>query len=97
MVAQGYINLSHISSEYNVADVLSKNWSFKACYKNLIKPLLSYHGDGSHYDVVNIDNLLDEGIDIEFEFNIQEFHDNDLKIVFEGSETINTKPPVVYE
>ena len=96
MVAQGYINLSHIPSEYNVTDVLSKNWGLKTCYKNLIKPLLSYHSNGSHYDVVNIDKLLDEGLDIEFEFNIQEFHDNDLKIVFEGSETININLSVVY-
>ena len=44
-----------------------------------------------------LNKLLDEGLDIEFEFNIQEFHDNDLKIVFEGSETINTNPPVVYK
>ena len=97
MVAQGYINLSHIASEYNVADVLSKNWGFKSCYKNLIKLFLSYHGNGSHYDTFGINKLLDAGLDIEFEFNIQEFHDNDLKIVFEGSETINTNPPIIYK
>ena len=80
-----------------MADILSKNCGFKSCYKNLIKPLLSYHGNGSHYNTVDIDKLLDEGLGIEFEFNIQEFHDNDLKIVFEGNETINTNTLVVYE
>ena len=64
MVAQGYISLSHIASEYNVVNVFSKNWGFKSCYENLIKPLLSYHGDGSHYDKFDINKLLDAGLDV---------------------------------
>ena len=71
MVAQGFINLSHIPSEHNLADVLSKHWSFQACYENLIKPLLSYHGDGDDYDTIDVNELIDAGIDFEFDIDVQ--------------------------
>ena len=70
-VAQGFINLSHIPSEHNLADVLSKNWIFQACYENLSKPLLLYHGDGADYDTIDLDKILYAGLDFEFNINIQ--------------------------
>ena len=68
-VAQGFIHPSHIPPEHNLADVISKNCNFQACYKNLSKPLLSYHGDGADY----YDIMLYPGLDFDFEINIQAF------------------------
>ena len=45
MVAQGFINIAHILSDYNLANILLKHWSHQALYKNLIKLLLHFHGD----------------------------------------------------
>lgn len=33
MVAQDYINRSHIPSKYNIEDILSKNWSYQSCWE----------------------------------------------------------------
>ena len=79
IVTQGFINITHIPSEHNLADVLSKNWSFQACYENLIKLLLSYNGDGADYNTINLNKMLDAGIDFEFDINIQAFSTSGLK------------------
>ena len=43
LLAKGFIKLSHIRSQYNVADTLSKHWSHQSNYHNLIHPLLNAH------------------------------------------------------
>ena len=43
MVAKGFINLLHIKSGLNLADTLSKHWSHRSNYENLIRPLLNYY------------------------------------------------------
>ena len=80
MVAQGFINLSHIPSEHNLADVLSKSWSFQACYENLVKPLLPYHGNGADYDTIDVDELIDAGAKFEFDIDVQAFSTSGLEI-----------------
>ena len=86
MVAQGYINITNILSKYNIAVVLSKNWSYQSYYENLIKPLLSYHDNGSHYDTFDINKLLDVGLDFEFNIVIQDFCNSESKIGLNGSD-----------
>jgi len=55
MVAKGFIRISHIPSEYNLADILSKHWSHQASYENLIKPLLHFHGDADDLIIDSLD------------------------------------------
>ena len=43
MVAKGFINLLHIRLAYNLADTLSKHWSYQSNYENLTKPLLNFY------------------------------------------------------
>ena len=53
MVSQGFINMSHIPSEYNLANILLKYWSYQSLYENLIKLILHYHGNGDEYLMAN--------------------------------------------
>ena len=39
MISQGYINLQHLASHSNFADVLTKNWSYQSSYCELIQPI----------------------------------------------------------
>ena len=64
MVAQGFINIAHIPSEFNLADILLKHWSHQAAYNNLIKLLLHYHGDVNEFythDSVDLSHLSHDG------------------------------------
>ena len=45
MIACGYINLHHLRSEYNLADVLSKHWGHQNTYELLLKPIFHCIGD----------------------------------------------------
>ena len=47
-IAAGYINLVHIPSEFNASDVLSKHWGYQQVWKNILQPLLHFHGDFSN-------------------------------------------------
>ena len=44
MISRGYINLQHIASEWNFADILTKNWSYQSSYHELIQ--LVFHHSG---------------------------------------------------
>ena len=44
MIACGYINLQHLKSECNIADILTKHWGYQSTYK-LIH--LIFHFGGS--------------------------------------------------
>ena len=37
MISRGYINLQHLASEWNFADILTKNWSYQSSYHKLIQ------------------------------------------------------------
>ena len=44
MIACGYINLQHIRSESNIADILSKHWGYQSSY-DLIRPIFHHTGN----------------------------------------------------
>ena len=73
MVACGFINLHHLRSELNLADVLSKHWGHQSVYETLLKPVLHHVG--------NVGSLLtqDEEIYVQESFTGKylELHDND--------------------
>ena len=44
LMSQGFINLQHIPSESNIADVLSKHWKYKSAWP-LLQPVLHFEGN----------------------------------------------------
>ena len=44
IISKGYISINHIKSQSNVADILSKHWSYKSAYP-LLRPIFHYAGD----------------------------------------------------
>jgi len=47
MISRGYINLQHLASEWNFADILTKNWSYQSSYYKLIQPFFHHSGNKS--------------------------------------------------
>ena len=45
MIACGYINLHHLPSESNLANILSKHWWHQSSYETLLKPLFHCMGN----------------------------------------------------
>jgi len=45
MIAAKFINLQFLRSEFNIADIVSKNWAHQTVYPYIIWPLLHYEGD----------------------------------------------------
>ena len=45
MISQGYINLQHIASEWNFADIVTKNWAYQSSYRELIQPVFHHLGN----------------------------------------------------
>ena len=45
MISRGYINLQHLASEWNFADILTKNWSYQSSYHELIQPVFHHFGN----------------------------------------------------
>ena len=55
-ISKGFIELVHIASEFNAADILTKHWSYQASYPNILRPFLFYSGNvGNLYDNDEID------------------------------------------
>jgi hypothetical protein len=44
MIACRYINLQHLKSEYNIADILNKHWGYQSTYE-LIRPISHFGGN----------------------------------------------------
>jgi hypothetical protein len=44
LIACGYINLQHLRSEYNIADILTKHWGYQSTYE-LIRPIFHFGGN----------------------------------------------------
>ena len=59
MISRGYINLQHLASEWNFADILTKNWSYKSSYYELIQPFFRHSGNTA---ALFLDNTL--GVDV---------------------------------
>ena len=45
IIACKFVNLQHIASEWNMADVVSKHWSYQKVQDKIIKPILHFKGD----------------------------------------------------
>ena len=45
MISQGYINLQHIASEWNFANILTKHWAYQNSYHELIQPVFHHPGN----------------------------------------------------
>ena len=45
MISQGYINLQHLASGWNFADILTKNRSYQSSYHKLIQPIFYRSGN----------------------------------------------------
>ena len=69
IIAAKYINLQHINSEFNIADIVSKHWSYQSVYNNILRPLFHFEGDTG---------LLAED-DVENYFNCRPFTFEDLQ------------------
>ena len=44
-ISQGYINLQHLASRWNFANILTKNWSYQSSYQELILPVFHNFGN----------------------------------------------------
>ena len=64
MISQGYINLQHLSSKWNFADILTKNWSYQNSYYELIQPFFHHYGNTAVLflnDTLEVDVSITEG------------------------------------
>lgn len=55
VISAKYINLQHIKCQFNLADTVSKHWSYQSVYEGLLKPTFYFEGDTSQ---LFEDNLL---------------------------------------
>ena len=62
MISRGYINLQHLASEWNFADILTKNWSYQSSYHELIQPVFHHSGNTV---ALFLDNTLELDVSIE--------------------------------
>ena len=56
-----YINLQHLKSKFNLADVFSKHWLHQSVYKGLLKPVFYFEGDTGHLfedNLLYVDNYI---------------------------------------
>ena len=61
VIAARYINLQHLRSEFNLADVVSKHWSHQSVYDGLLKPTFFFEGDTGHLiedNLLYVDNYI---------------------------------------
>ena len=64
MISRGYINLQHIASEWNFADILTKNWAYQSSYRELIQPVFHHSGNTAALfldDTLELDVAIAEG------------------------------------
>ena len=61
IIAARYINLQHLKSKFNLANVVSKHWSYQSVYKGLLKPSFYLEGDTGHIfedDLLYVDKYI---------------------------------------
>ena len=61
MTSRGYINLQHLASRWNFADILTKNWSYQSSYHELIQPVFHHSGNTA---ALFLDNALEVDVSI---------------------------------
>ena len=44
IISAKYINLQHLKSKYNFADIVSKNWNYNDVYEEILKPIFHWEG-----------------------------------------------------
>ena len=62
MISRGYVNLQHLASEWNFADILTKQWSYHSCYRELVQPFFHHSGNTA---ALFLDNTLELDVAIE--------------------------------
>ena len=45
MISRGYINMLHIETKYNFADILTKHWDYQGTNYELIQPVFHHEGN----------------------------------------------------
>ena len=76
MIASGFLNMQHLPSESNAADVCSKNWGYQSAWKQILQPILNWAGDVGdlveqdplHVQVANIVTQLNDGEYCKFQY-----------------------------
>ena len=61
IIAAKYINLQHLRSQFSIADVVSKHWSYQSVYEGFLKPAFYFEGDTGHLfeeDSLYVDNYI---------------------------------------
>ena len=61
VIAARYINLQHLRSEFNLADVVIKHWSHQSVYDGLLKPTFFFEGGTGHLmedDLLYVNNYI---------------------------------------
>ena len=61
MISQGYINMLHIETKYNFADILTKHWGYQGTYYELIQPVFCHKGNTA---ALFLDNTLEVDVSI---------------------------------
>ena len=64
IISQGYINLQHLASRLNFADILTKNWYYQSSYHELIQPVFRHPGNTAALflnDTLEVDISIAEG------------------------------------
>ena len=64
MISRGYVNLQHLASEWNFADILTKQWSYQSCYRELVQPVFHHSGNIAALfldDTLELDVAIEEG------------------------------------
>ena len=64
MISRGYINLQHLASEWNFANILTKNWSYQSSYHESIQPFFRHSGNTAVlflHDTLELDVSIAEG------------------------------------
>ena len=59
IIATSYINLQHLKSKFNLADVVSKHCLYQSVYEGLLKPVFYFEGDTGQLfedDLLYVDN-----------------------------------------
>ena len=64
MISREYINLQYLTSEWNFADILTRNWSYQSSYHELIQPVFHRSGNTAALfldDTLELDVSIAEG------------------------------------
>ena len=64
MISRGYVNLQHLASEWNFADIPTKQWSYQSCYRELVQPVFHHSGNTAALfldDTLELDVAIEEG------------------------------------